>query len=226
MANIDLQQGVMTRDDRTTREVAVGGSMIEAVGGAGAVVLAILGLAGVAPFLLAAIATIAVGTALLFEGGTIASRVLRDTDFGSAHVDPELTGGLSAEGIAGLAGIVLGILALIRVGGGGALLNVSPIVIGAGMLFGTGAALRISSARASNLTGGVADRSASITHDALSAAAGAHALVGIGAVVLGILALIGEAPLTLVLVSMLALGAVVLLSGSAIGVRMFAGTRR
>jgi hypothetical protein len=41
--------------------------------------------------------------------------------------------------------------------------------------------------------------------------------VGVGAIVLGILALLGTDPLTLVLVSMLAVGATVLLSGAAFG---------
>ena len=52
-------------------------------------------------------------------------------------------------------------------------------------------------------------------HGAAHEATGAEALVGLAAVVLGILALVHFAPLTLTFVGMLVLGGSVLLSGSA-----------
>jgi hypothetical protein len=45
-------------------------------------------------------------------------------------------------------------------------------------------------------------------------------MVGIGAIVLGILALLGVASMTLVFVGFLCVGAAVLLSGTALGARM------
>jgi len=51
--------------------------LIEGIGGAATVVLAILGLTGVMPLELAAIAVIVFGVALGAEGGTIATRFAR-----------------------------------------------------------------------------------------------------------------------------------------------------
>jgi hypothetical protein len=51
-------------------------------------------------------------------------------------------------------------------------------------------------------------------------------LIGLGAVVLGILAVIGLSSLTLVLIGLLSLGASALFSGSAHGTRMLAESRK
>src|SRR5262249_7927802 len=75
-----------------------GGSVTEAIGAIGAVVLAIIGLAGILSSLMASIATIVIGAALLMEG--IASRQF------------VFTRELKAGFFAGVAGTILGILAL------------------------------------------------------------------------------------------------------------------
>ena len=54
--------------------VVTAGSIVEALGGIGAVVLSILGLAGLARATMIAISIIAIGAALLFAGGAMASR--------------------------------------------------------------------------------------------------------------------------------------------------------
>jgi hypothetical protein len=63
------------------RQVATGlateSSAVEAIGGAAAVVLGILGLAQISPMYLAPIATIVVGVALWFEGAAIVARYSR-----------------------------------------------------------------------------------------------------------------------------------------------------
>jgi hypothetical protein len=56
----------------------------------------------------------------------------------------------------------------------------------------------------------------------VSVKGGGHALVGVGAVVLGILALVGIAPATLVLVGFLAVSLALLFSGTAMGARLLA----
>ena len=84
----------------------------------GAVVLSILGIVGVFQNDLAAIAVIGVGVILLFQGANV---VLRYTELlceagatGKARA-AEVSRGITAEFLAGVAGIVLGILALLRI---------------------------------------------------------------------------------------------------------------
>jgi hypothetical protein len=60
-----------------------------------------------------------------------------------------------------------------------------------------------------------------MARDALYAASGSEALIGAGAIVLGILSLSGIAPLALILVALLAVGASILLAGSSVAGRMF-----
>lgn len=211
------------REQEKTLRIVSGGSITEAVAGAGAVILAILALAGMLPVTLAAIATIAVGVALLAQGGAAAarwSRLVRDV---SHRPDErfELAGGLGAEVVSGAAGIVLGVLAL---------LGLSPLVLLPVALLAFGGGLLIGSGVTVELGGGVApaayDRFANLAREASLGASGAQALAGVASVVLGILALIGTMPLTLTLIGLLAVGAAVLFSGSAVSTRLMHLMRR
>ncbi len=204
---------------RSARVVA-GGSVLELVGGAGAAVLAVLALAGVLPLAFAAIATIAVGAALLFEGGSIVSRYAQleaETARDTRLSNTSLGSGMAAESLGGIAGIVLGILAL---------LGVSPVVLLASAAIAVGAALLVGTEAVSRLNaleiqgGQEPDRAHRITRQAVTAASGGQVLAGIGAAVLGILALLSIEPLTLVLVALLTLGVSSLLSGSALSGKM------
>jgi hypothetical protein len=120
---------------------------------------------------------------------------------------------VSAEIIGGLAGIALGILALVGVETM-ALLAVSTIVFGGTLLFGSPAVYRASRAEPGTQ---IFDE---IARQTAAGAAGAQALVGIGAVTLGILALVGIVPQTLVLVAVLCVGGAALLSGGALTGKM------
>ncbi len=102
-------------EQRKPVEEVVGGSIAEGVGGAGAIVLAILGLIGILPATLASIAVIAIGLALLVGGGAVAaqySRLLTKAEPGSGA--QLIGGGMTMEALCGLTGVVLGILALLR----------------------------------------------------------------------------------------------------------------
>jgi hypothetical protein len=59
-----------------------------------------------------------------------------------------------------------------------------------------------------------------VAGEMVSAANGAQALIGLAAIVLGIIGLVGLYPLTLSLVAFLCLGASVLLSGAAVSTKM------
>lgn len=205
-------------------KVVAGGSVFEALCGAGTVVLAIIGLAGTLPGYLTSVATIVFGAALIAHGGAIAARyrqLLRETEPYELDTRTELGGGMGAELIGGAAGIVLGILGLIGLATP-VLIPIAVIVFGAAVMFGSGATADLSTLSAYTTH----PRFAASARQATMAASGTQALVGIGAVVLGILALIGLDPVVLTLVALLALGGAVVLSGTAITTRMAATMRR
>jgi hypothetical protein len=228
MANVELQStqpinAPARNPEARTREAGGGGSIVEAIAGVGAVVLAIIGLLGALPVTLASIATIALGAALLLEGGAIATRLYATLDREGGQVPSELSGGLGAESLAGIAALALGILALVGIDSF-ICLQAAVIVLGAGLLFSGAAIWRVNYPRlggyTSNESAGYAAR------EAIQAASGAHSLVGIGVIVLGILALLGMSPMTLVLVAVLSIGGATVLSGAAIGGRFLAPLRR
>jgi hypothetical protein len=188
------------------------GSGAEALAGAGALVLAILGLVGLLPMILASIAAIAVGAAFLLQGAAVASghrRLALEAGGGEAEIET----GTGAEIVGGVAGIVLGILALIGIETV-TLLGVSAIVFGGTLLFGSPIVYRAARAEPS---GRVLDE---IARETTASAAGAQALIGIGSITLGILALVGIVPQTLVLVAVLCVGGATLLSGGALTNKM------
>jgi hypothetical protein len=214
---MSTQIGITHRGEGAAVREIEGGSTTEALGGAAAIVLAILGLVGILPNVLGSIAIIAVGAALMIAGGAIAASFNRVVE---ANAAPGVTRhavvrGMGGEAMAGVAGIVLGILALIGVATP-VLMPISAIVLGAGLLMASGAMARLESVmRTENTTGG------GVVHDTVYAATGTEVLVGVGAIVLGILGLAHHDPTTLSLIAMLAIGATVLLSGSSLAARFF-----
>jgi hypothetical protein len=205
----------ISKQDEITNVAITGGSSLEVIGGAGAVVLAIIALAGFLPLYLTSIACIAIGGALLAHGASVAAR-WNDTisRMGSTMERTEVAGGLGSEVLGGCAGIVLGILALVGVMPM-VLLSVAAIVLGASVLFAAPAEPPI--ARFAS------DRDRKIgrlTFQAVEASSGTMVLAGVGAAVLGILALLRVGPpLVLSVVAMLALGGAVLLAGGALTTR-------
>lgn len=183
-----------------------GGSMVEAIGAFATIALAIVGLAGVLSATLAAIATIVIGASILIEGGAFtAGAATFNRSEGSTL---ETSGGASASFLGGVAGIILGILALLGVAWA-TLVSVAVLVYGASFMLSSISAERFSS------TVGTQGAGAELS----TAGTSGHFIVGVAAVVLGILAVVGLSQLTLVLVGLLCLGAGALFSGSALGVR-------
>lgn len=200
---------------RETSMAITGGSSLELVGGAGAVVLAILALAGFLPLLLTSIACIAIGGALVAHGVSVAAR-WNDTisRFGSSVERTQVAGGLGSEVLGGCAGIALGILAIVGVLPI-ELLSIAAIVLGGSVLFAAPAEPPIA-----RFASDYDRRVGRMTFQAVEATTGTMALAGVGAAVLGILALLRVGPpLTLSVVAMLALGGALLLSGGALTTR-------
>lgn len=205
------------QETERTMELAAGGSALEALGGIGAVVLAIVGLSGVLPLYMTAIAVIVIGAALLSEGGSLAARfskLLSESEAGSLGAT-EIGGGVTVEFLGGAAGIVLGVLSLLGVVPW-VLLPVSAVVFGGALLLGAG-----TTARLNRLAEKFNPEHASlVARESLMAATGSQVMIGLAGVILGILALVGLDPVVLTLVAMLSLAAAVLLTGSAVSSRM------
>lgn len=191
---------------QSTAQVAAGGSTVEALAGITAVILAILGLVGIESGYMFSIAVIAVGVALLSEGAALAAR----------YYDHPAGTGMNAAFLAGVAGVVLGVLSLLGVASL-TLAAVAVLVFGGALLLSAGALPRLA------CRAGTED--ADMAHEATMGAAGAKVLVGVAAIVLGIMALMGIQAPTLVLVALLTLGAALLLSGLAIGSKMLGALR-
>ena len=108
----------ITSRESTFRETAAYGGLIDAIGGLATVVIAIVGLSGVNAPMMASIATIVFGVALLIQGGAMLSEYAQIIfPAGSRTTNVEGFGGssLSVVFLVGAAGIVLGVLSLLGI---------------------------------------------------------------------------------------------------------------
>jgi hypothetical protein len=188
----------------TSRKEAVAESLPELVAGLAVIVLTILGLAGVSPAFLVEIATIVFGVGLLLYGSATLSQLARVV---SNHPGVDgaagVAGGWSILLLAGVGGIILGILALLGVSSI-ELVAIAVIAFGAAMLISSNASMRLRV-----IVGAPANVDPVIeqlVRDTASDTAGLQTMTGLSAVVLGILALSGFSPNVLVLIALLGLG--------------------
>ncbi len=208
MAMQELPRTTPEAESRLTDpEVIAGGAAMMAVGGAAALALCIIALAGVSPLLLVEIAEIVAGGTMLLGavgGGARAKQ---------AHGEARTITGTSAsfELVGGLGGVVLGILAIV---------GVSPAILVEIAAIGLGGALLFSSmlpARPGLF--GLHDGHVRLAGESAGAV---QALAGIGAVTLAILALVGILPRDLTTIAVLGVGAGLMLTGAAIAAGSFA----
>jgi hypothetical protein len=188
--------------------------LTESAAGVAIVILAILGLADVAPIALAAIAVIVAGGAFLLQTVTDAGdygRVFTTRD-GAHPASAWLGGGLAVEFLAGGAGVVLGILTLLGIGSL-PLVTTALIIFGGVLLVSSGMTAHLSAQRIDAATADPGLQA--VARQASGAAAAARALIGLAAIVLGILALVHVDATILVLSGLLAVGGSLLLSGAA-----------
>jgi len=191
-------------------DAAAYGGLIDALGGIAAAVLAIIGLTGFDPEGMAGIATIVFGAALLIQGGTILSEYMQlaaSGDFMAAAPDND---GLPAMFLAGAAGIVLGVLAL---------LHIAPVSLISIAVMAFGSALLLSGRSVKVLQTLMQQEVASRRSTGLVAgplaggSTGIQVLVGLASIILGILAVAGHTPLLLCLAALLLLGVTVIMTG-------------
>jgi hypothetical protein len=194
-------------------EVASYGGFVDALGGIATVVLAIIGLAGVHPEILIAIATVVFGAALLIQGGAMLTEfALIETtrEAGTASTG----GGLSALFLVGFAGIVLGVLALLGVDAS-ILTAVSAIAFGAALVVSSSAVWQLLTSRS------IAERFNTrnpvvrvMASEVAAGSSGLQAMAGLAVIVLGILAVAGIFTMALTLIAFLVAGAAIVLTGS------------
>lgn len=223
----EVRAGALGRVDR----MVAGASTLEAVAGAAGVILPILGLVGVLPVWMAGIAVIVIAGGLLLEGAGLLTQygtLLATSREGVLGVAPEMAGGVAVQVLGGAAGLVLGIVAL-RSGMPVTLLSIAILVLGGSMLLGAGSTARLSALQY-RLHGGETEVGRRAADEAVRSASSAEIFTGLGALVLGVVALTAVATvatgLTLVLAACLALGSSVFLAGTSLGARMVAILRQ
>ena len=207
---------------RVSMEVVTSGSMIEATGGFVAIILAILSFATVVPIYLIPVAAIVLGTALLFEGGAVATRYWRlPVEIATGRwASTELAIGMFAEFVAGVTGVVLGILALLGLAPL-TLLSTAVLVFGVALVLGSGLTSRLNHLEyESREEAGQTERLHAPARLVNRMATGFQFLIGLGATVLAILALVGIASVVLIMTSVLIVGFAAFLSGTAISSRI------
>ncbi len=204
------------------QESAAYGGLIDAIGGVATIVLAVCGLSGIHPPLMAAIATIIFGIALLIQGGTMLSEYAQIIfPVGGKSISTDHFGGssLSAVFLVGAAGIVLGVLALLDINSA-VLTPVAAIAYGTALVLSSNAVWHLfvlRRAAAQTDTQGDFPGREILASEMASGSAGIQALAGLAAIVLGVLAVAGhEFDLVLNLIALLALGSTLILTGGSL----------
>jgi hypothetical protein len=200
-------------------------SIVELVAGLAVVVLTILGLADVSPSFLVAIATIVFGVGLLLYGTAALSQLNVALARFSAS-EGAISSGRPTVLLAGVAGILLGVLALL-----GAssiqLVALAVIVFGRSLLMSSYGAVRT---RIVAATPANADPTfARIVRNMATGVAALPTMAGSAAIVLGIFALCGFAPTEVTLIALLELGCFSSLTSAFVGgsfARAFRGGSR
>lgn len=202
-------------------KTAAYGGFVDAIGGLATVVLAIIGLAGVHQPLLVGIAVIVFGVALMIQGGAMLSEyagIIFPPDAKAPAVSQFGGSNLSSVFLAGGAGIIFGILALLGIEAAG-LTAIALIVFGAALVLSSNAVWHLYTLKHAAMTSSVAEStpgSEFLASQMASGSAGIQAIAGVAAVVLGILALAGTGvdSVVLILVGLLIAGITLVLSGS------------
>ena len=208
---------------RTPEAAAAFGGAMDAIGGIATAVLAIIGLAGWRPELLAGVATIVFGVALLIQGGTLLSEYSQVfTPAGALQTASDAVGGdgLAAMFPVGIAGIVLGILALLGVASY-ALTSICAIAFGAALMLSAQSVRRLYRMQADVRLASASSYTVRefLAGEMAAGSAGIQFVAGLAALVLGIIAVVMAATARselLTLIALLVVGLTNIISGSAL----------
>jgi len=209
----------VTSEERPVDVEATGaGSIATSIGGLAAIILAIVGLVHIAPTYVLAIAALVIGAALVFQGGDLFAQysgVLGRMSQRKPENAP--VGGVGIGMLAGLVGIVLGILALGTVSPS-VLLPIAVIVFGVALIGSSGDVTQLYSLKLEQ--SGADDNVQRMARESLALGSSTQTLIGLGGVVLGIVALVGLDWTVLSLVALLAFGIAVLVNSTGVTDRM------
>jgi hypothetical protein len=204
------------------------GLLTEGAAGIAVIALTVIALAGISTGALASIATIVIGIGLIvqaFNSAAEEARLSMPNTAGSRQGAGAVLGGeVMVDCMCGLTGIVLGILALVGVLVGANAAHLLPpalIVFGGSLLLSGAIGLRPKSVQA----GAPGSETQVVAEAGSPAAGGMEILIGLAAIVLGILSLITAGSFTLLLVGLLAVGAALLVASASFAgaaVRLFA----
>ena len=218
--NTTLEQNVREiTEERKSVKTVMGGSLAEGILSGVVVVLSLIGLSGAMPEAVLSVAAITLGVAFLLEGVTVStrfSRLLSETSK-SRLDEAELGAGMTSGFVAGTTGIVLGILGLLKISPV-ILIPLSVIVFGSALMLSSGLTLRLDNLELEIYA--ESTKFKKVAREAMVAAAGVEILLGLGALVLGIVALTSVYSMTLSLVGMLTVGITGLAGGAAVTARM------
>ena len=187
------------------------GLMTEGAAGIAVIVLAVIALAGVSTDALTSIAAIVIGVGLMvqaFNSAAEHSKMMTANAATGAHA-AEFAGDVMVDCMCGLTGIVLGILALVGMGAAH-LLPPALIVFGGALLIGGAVSMRATTLPAS----ASGSEALGVTYQGSPAAGGMEILIGLAAIVLGILSMLMTGTWVLVLVGFIAVGAALLLASA------------
>jgi len=170
---------------------------------------------------LASIVTIVVGVGLMVQAFNSAAEHSKVMAADAAPI-PDLGGEVMVDGVSGITGIILGVLALVGVNP--PYLVPSALIVFGGALLLSGAIGLPPRASQSTAPGG---QTQVVSYQGSTAASGMEILIGIAAIVLGILSLVFVGSWVLALVGFIAVGAALLLVSATFGgtmMRLFATT--
>jgi hypothetical protein len=200
----------------TYRERAAFG-LIDDIGGVATVLLAVFGLAGLYAPILAAIASILFGVALLVQGrALLAQYTLASVEVAAKTPVIDSAAAIRfAVILLGAGGAALGVLALLDVNSA-VLTPIASIIFGAGLVFSSASAWHLNAIRRASATGEASARDMLANQLALDSF-GVQTFAGLTAMILGILATLGVTyDLTFNLVALLILGSALILKGSSL----------
>lgn len=190
-------------------------SLLEGFIGICAIAIAIVGLFAVLPLYMAGIAAIAVGVAFFLDGfASIAKYRIVPPEVAQRPFDMiQLGWGTTAEFLGGAAGIVLGILALMDVYPL-VLIPICALIYGITLIFTSAMTAWLNETRIEQQPQEEPQRI--VAREAVVVTADIQIFVGLAALVLGILSLLGIYPLVLSLTALLAVAFSDLFSGTAL----------
>jgi len=212
-------KAIHVRDPLWFVSLVVAGATLGSLGGLSALILAIVALSGVLPMSLLPVAGIVMGLAFMMLGaiGIVWARMFQFAEHEPSWSRIAFFSGMAAASIAGVVAVVLGILNFVFVGDvrfcAGAV-----VVLGLGLLWHSTVMRRVSQFTHDVIYGDEERQrpSGPFAVNALSLAPLRDFLIGLGAVIVGILAISMIAPVALSLVALLAMGGALALTASTI----------